>query len=112
MAVSFFCTQAWMAWDRMTKLRDVGRLERTQLSKKVNSSSSAQPNDDRSDRAAVITMRLGAARAGTKTPEKQAEMKITAGRAPQDPSISWLITAGVKIWPPNTMPSPLPWLVK
>ena len=46
-------------------------------------SASPQPKELRSRRAAVSTMRFGAASAGTKTPEKQAEITTTVGRWPQ-----------------------------
>ena len=72
---------------------------------------SLQPNEVRSDRAAVRISRFGPASVGTYAPEKQAEITTTVGRVPQlEISIS-SASRGVRISVPIRAPRRLPWEV-
>jgi hypothetical protein len=55
---------------------------------------------------------LGPARAGTNTPEKQADITTTVGRSPQASPIIRAAPTGVSSRSPTTAPSGVPWEVK
>ena len=89
-------TQARVLIASVSKSCVAGSVSRKQVSKYGYLLSVPQPKDERSDLAAVMMRRLGAASAGTKTPEKQAEMKTTVGRSEHELSISSLSFSGLK----------------
>lgn len=68
---------------RAAKSRAWGAADRKHSSKNGYLSLSPQPNEARSGRAAVRIKRSGLCKGGMKTPEKQAEITTTLGRAGQ-----------------------------
>src|SRR5581483_10620102 len=87
-----------------TKSPACGRDCRKHWSKNVYLRSLPQPKLVRSGRAAVKTMRLGAARGGMNWPEKQAEITITAGLEPQALLTLLANLSGVQMSWPVRMP--------